>query len=31
MLNVLWLVCGGVLLIGGAVAIILLWRRDRQT
>ena len=30
LLNYLWLVCGGVLLVGGAVAIILLWRRGQQ-
>jgi hypothetical protein len=30
LLNYAWLVCGGLLLIGGAVAIILLWRRGQQ-
>ena len=30
LLNFAWLVCGGLLLIGGAVAIILLWRRGQQ-
>jgi hypothetical protein len=30
LLNYLWLLCGGVLLAGGAVAIILLWRRGQQ-
>ena len=31
LINYLWLLCGGMLLVGGAVAIILLWRRGRQT
>lgn len=31
LLNYLWLLCGGALLIGGAVAIILIWRRGRST
>ncbi len=31
LLNYLWLLCGGMLLVGGAVAIILLWRRDRRS
>jgi hypothetical protein len=30
LLNYLWLACGGVLLVGGAVAIVLIWRRGRQ-
>lgn len=30
-LNYLWLLCGGALLIGGAVAIILLWRRGQRS
>jgi hypothetical protein len=30
LLNYLWLLCGGALLIGGAVAILLLWRRSQQ-
>jgi hypothetical protein len=30
LLNYLWLMCSGLLLIGGAVAIILLWRRGQQ-
>jgi hypothetical protein len=31
LLNYLWLFCGGALLIGGAVAIFLLWRRSQHT
>lgn len=31
LLNYLWLLCGGALLIGGAVAIILIWRRGQRT
>jgi hypothetical protein len=31
LLNYLWLLCGGALLIGGAVAMILLWRRSQHT
>ncbi len=30
LINYLWLLCGSVLLIGGAVAIILIWRRGRH-
>lgn len=30
LLNYLWLLCGSLLLIGGAVAIYILWRRDRR-
>jgi hypothetical protein len=31
LINYLWLLCGGVLLIGGAVAILLVWRRGQHT
>ncbi len=31
LLNYVWLLCGGILLIGGATAIFLLWRRDQRS
>ncbi|MGE5603239.1 MAG: hypothetical protein ACM30E_09325 [Nitrososphaerales archaeon] len=31
LLNYLWLLCGSALLIGGAIAIFLIWRRSQRT
>ncbi len=31
LVNYLWLLCGSALLIGGVVAIVLIWRRGRPT
>lgn len=31
LLNYLWLLCGGLILVAGAVAILFLWRRNRRS
>jgi hypothetical protein len=31
LINYLWLLCGGAIVVGGAVAIFILWRRSQRT